>query len=317
MYRGKGLSVVASAPGKVILLGEHAVVFGQPAIAVAIDQRLQCSIAPSDMFTLNGHPLNERTHAYVSAAATKYWNGGPLAIETTSEFPSGSGLGSSAAVSVAALGAIESLQGKLDAKNVARDAFEIESLVQGRASPIDTSTSAHGSGIFVNRVKGEEFLWELAKDTRHWDIHHCEVPQLSLVVGFTGISAATGPLVAKVKRFADKSKFAKEVIEEIGQLTIEGRDALRHNDVVKLGSLMTRDQKLLAILGVSCGALDDLIDASLPLSYGAKLTGAGGGGSMVALTDRPDEVADVIRRKGGFPIKVRTGVPGVRLETPA
>jgi mevalonate kinase len=315
MSKGKGFRVVASAPGKVILLGEHAVVFGQPAIAVAIDQRLQCCITPSDQFTLNGHPLNERTHAYVSAAATKFWRGGPLAVETTSEFPSGSGLGSSAAVSVAALGAIESLQDGLDAKNVARDAFEIESLVQGRASPIDTSTSAHGSGIFVNKVKGDDFIWELSKDVRHWDIHHCEVPQLNLVVGFTGISAATGPLVAKVKRFADKSKFAKEIIEEIGQLTLEGREALRKNDPVKLGTLMSRDQKLLAILGVSCQALDDLIDASLPFSYGAKLTGAGGGGSMVALTDRPDQVAEAIRRKGGYPIKVRTGVPGVRLES--
>jgi mevalonate kinase len=314
MSKGKGSSVVASAPGKVILLGEHAVVFGQPAIAVAIDQRLQCSVTSSDSFTLNGHPLNERTHAYVSAAATGFWEGGPLAIETTSEFPSGSGLGSSAAVSVAALGAIQSLQGHLDVHKVAKDAFEIESLVQGRASPIDTSTSAHGKGIFVNKVKGDDFIWELAKDTRHWDIHHCEVPELNLVVGFTGISAATGPLVAKVKRFADRSKFAREVIEEIGQLTIEGKQALQRNDPVKLGSLMTRDQKLLAILGVSCQALDDLIDASLPLSYGAKLTGAGGGGSMVALTDQPDQVADVIRRKGGYPIKVRTGVPGVRLE---
>ena len=315
MSKVKGLSVVASAPGKVILLGEHAVVFGQPAIAVAIDQRLQCTITPSDTFTLNGHPLSDRTHAYV-ASATRFWRGGPLAIETTSEFPSGSGLGSSAAVSVAALGAIESMQGHLDARNVARDAFEIESLVQGRASPIDTSTSSHGYGIFVNKVKGDDFIWELAKDIRHWNIHHCDVPELNLVVGFTGISAATGPLVAKVKRFADKSKFAREIIEEIGQLTIEGREALRRNDSVKLGSLMTRDQKLLAILGVSCPALDDLIDASLPLSYGAKLTGAGGGGSMVALTDRPEQVAEAIRKKGGYPIKVRTGEPGVRLETP-
>ena len=109
-------------------------------------------------------------------------------------------------------------------------------------------------------------------------------------------------MVAKVKRFVDKSKFAKDVIEEIGQLTIEGREALRKNDPVELGSLMTRDQKLLAILGVSCQALDDLIEASFPLSYGAKLTGAGGGGSMVALTDSPEQVAEAIRKKGGHPI---------------
>jgi mevalonate kinase len=137
---------------------------------------------------------------------------------------------------------------------------------------------------------------------------------MTLVVGFTGISAPTGPLVAKVKRYVDHSGFAREVVEEIGGLTQEGVRCLKVQDMVGLGSLMTKDHRLLAILGVSCSSLDKLVEAALPYSYGAKLTGAGGGGSMIALTDSPKNVADAIRKKGGTPFVVHTGVPGVKKE---
>ncbi|HOQ27095.1 MAG TPA: mevalonate kinase, partial [Methanomassiliicoccaceae archaeon] len=78
--------------------------------------------------------------------------------------------------------------------------------------------------------------------------------------------------------------------------------------------LMTRDHNLLTILGVSSPELQRLVDAALPYSYGAKLTGAGGGGSMIALTDRPEKVVEAIQRRGGTPYVVRTGVDGVRVE---
>ena len=78
---------------------------------------------------------------------------------------------------------------------------------------------------------------------------------------------------------------------------------------------MTRNHKLLSILGVSCNELNKLVNASLPYSYGAKLTGSGGGGSMIALTDHPEEVCEAIRLRGGTPIVVRTGEEGVRLES--
>ena len=89
---------------------------------------------------------------------------------------------------------------------------------------------------------------------------------------------------------------------------------MKRKDLVRLGQLMKQDHKLLATLGVSCRELDDLVTACQPLSYGAKLTGAGGGGSMVALTDRPDQVSDLIRRRGAVPFVVKTGVEGVRIE---
>ncbi|HSV42649.1 MAG TPA: mevalonate kinase [Methanomassiliicoccales archaeon] len=307
--------VTASAPGKVILLGEHAVVFGYPAISMAVDLRLRLQVTPGAHFTLNDHHLSAKSHAYICQALTDQWVGGPLAIRTDSDFPSGSGLGSSAAVSVSMLAALHELNHEqFNEANIAQGAFNIESVVQGRASPIDTSTSAHGHGIMIDRKPGEGLLWHIKRDTREWYIHHCEVPEMTLVVGFTGINAPTGPQVAKVKRYFDKNTFAREVVAEIGSLTSDGLKCLRQNDRVGLGRLMTRDHKMLAILGVSCKALDKLVQASMPYSYGAKLTGSGGGGSMIALTDRPLEVAEVIASKGGTPFIVRTGVPGVRIE---
>ncbi|MDD1746674.1 MAG: mevalonate kinase [Methanomassiliicoccales archaeon] len=307
--------VITSAPGKVILLGEHAVVFGQPAIAVAVDLRLRCHVHRCGSFTMNGAPLSPKLHPYIHSAIASNWSSEPLCIETHSDIPSGSGMGSSAAISTSLLAALKVLKGgRVVEEEVARDAFEVESSVQGRASPIDTSTSSHGQGVFVDSRAGDRLLWHLQKDIREWYIHDCQVPRMSLVVGYTGIHAATGPLVAKVKRFSDRTVFARDIIEEIGGIVREGMTCLKANDLEALGRLMTRDHKLLAILGVSHPSLNKLVKAALPYSYGAKLTGAGGGGSMIALTDRPDAVSEAIRIKGGMPIKVVTGEAGVRLE---
>lgn len=296
-------------------MGEHAVVFGQPAIATAISLRMKCRISPSSSFSVNGVPLSDRYHPYISSAVRKVWGSEPIAIDIASEMPSSSGLGSSAAVTVAVLAALSLMKDQFSEKNVASNGFEVESEVQGRASPIDTSTCTHGRGIFIDRKPAADMLWEIKRDTRRWFIHHCDVPDMEMVVGYTGVVAHTGPLVAKVKHFADRSRFGMEIIEEIGSLTLEGLDKLKKGDRVALGELMTKNQKLLAILGVSSPELDRLIKVSLPYSYGAKLTGAGGGGSMIALTDHAKEVSEAIRKRGGTPIIVRTGSKGVTVDT--
>jgi mevalonate kinase len=307
--------VITSAPGKVILLGEHAVVFGQPAIAVAVDMRLRCHVHRHGTFVMNGAPMSPNTHPYVHGAISRYWGDEPLEVETHSDIPSGSGMGSSAAVTSSILAALKALKGvRMQQEEVAREAFDIESVVQGRASPTDTSASCHGRGVFIDSKPSDRLLWHIQRDVREWYVHDCEVPNMSLVIGYTGIHAATGPLVAKVKRYADRTVFARDIIDEIGGIVREGLVCLRTNDQVGLGRLMTRDHKLLAILGVSHPSLDRLVRAALPYSFGAKLTGAGGGGSMIALTDRPNEVAEAIRMKGGMPMMVSTGVEGVRLE---
>jgi len=303
----------ASALAKVILLGEHAVVFGKPAVSVAIGLRLRCQIRPASVSSLNGVPLTPHNYSYVSACLAKH-GAPPTAVLTDSDFPSGSGLGSSAAVTVALLAALNASKGGFKEETVAREAFEVECEVQGRASPIDTSTCTHGNGILVQRERGDDFLWEISRDTRRWCVHDLSVPKMTLVVGFTGKSKPTGPLVAKVKRYVDHSTFARDIIDEIGEVTLEGVRQMSQGDLEGLGRTMTMDHKLLAILGVSSRELDKLVSSVLPHSYGAKLTGAGGGGSMIALTDEPQKVMDIIRRKGGQPFAAETGVPGVKID---
>ena len=303
-----------SAPGKMILFGEHAVVFGKPALALAIDLRISSAVAQSSQYSVNGFPMRKKHHAYISAALDEAWDGPPINIDTLSQIPSGSGLGSSAAVTVSCVGAMMATKDKLDPEGVARKAFEVELAVQGRASPTDTSTSTHGHGVLVHPEKLDDFLWTIEKGDARWNIHHCEVPPLKFVVGYTGIHAATGPLVARVKKLVDSDAAAKKAIDRIGEIVMDGADAIRSRDRKRLGHLMTENHALLNGLGVGHPALEKLIEACKGVSHGAKLTGAGGGGSMIALVDNPEMASNAIEDAGGIPITVEVGVEGVRLE---
>lgn len=303
-----------SAPGKMILLGEHAVVFGKPAMALAIGLRISSDVRPSTQYSVNGYPMKKKHHAYISASLDEAWEGPPINIETDSQIPSGSGLGSSAAVTVSCVAAMTCTKGKIDHEKVARKSFEVECRVQGRASPTDTSTSTHGHGILVSPEKLDNHLWEIDKGERIWNIHHCEVPSLKFVVGHTGIHAATGPLVAKVKKLVDSDGDAKKAIERIGEIVMEGVEATAKRDKKKLGALMDENHSLLNRLGVGHPRLEKLVTMSREHAFGAKLTGAGGGGSMIALTDEPEAVASAISAAGGTPIIVDVGCEGVRVE---
>lgn len=304
--------VAASAPGKLILFGEHAVVFGEPALSTAINLRTEVFARPHTEWLADGASLEEARYRYVKAAVRRAWNGGPLWLEIRSMIPTGAGLGSSAAVTVATLGALQDLRGSLDPPGIAREAFAIEHEVQGRASPIDTSTAAAGGGVLVRPGEGDDLLWTITRDTRRWCLHRCPLPDLTFVVGNTGISAATGPLVAGVKERVDASPKAASMVREIGHITMDGLLALQRKDLVTAGRLMDHDHELLNALGVGHPLLDRLVTAARAHSYGAKLTGAGGGGSMVALTDEPEKVARAIREAGGKPFLVHTDPEGVR-----
>jgi mevalonate kinase len=303
--------MAASAPGKLILFGEHAVVFGEPALSTAIALRAEVFARPHKEWLADGASLDEPRYRYVKACVRKTKVQGPLWIEIRSMVPSGAGLGSSAAVTVATLGALHESGGPLDPKTIARQAFEVEHEVQGRASPIDTSTASAGGGILVLREPQDGLLWSIERDSRRWFLHRTALPPLDFVIGNTGISAATGPLVAKVKERVDRDPRAADAVREIGVITLDGLRALQRKDLVAAGGLMDRDHVLLTQLGVGHPALDRLVEAARPSSYGAKLTGAGGGGSIVALTDRPEPTAAAIRAAGGKAFIVRSDSVGV------
>jgi len=177
--------------------------------------------------------------------------------------------------------------------------------VQGRASPIDTTTATAGGAVLASPEKEDNLLWSIERDGRRWFLHHRTLPPLRLVVGFTGVSAPTGPLVARVRELVDANPEARRWVEEIGGITVQGLRALQTRDWAAAGALMDRDHVLLNALGVGHPLLDRLVAAARPTSYGAKLTGAGGGGSMVALTDRPEETAAAIGAAGGRAFVVR------------
>jgi len=305
--------IYASAPGKFVILGEHAVVYGKPAIAVAINRRFYLSVRKDDDFKINNDVIDIKLNPHIRYIAGMN-DMLPVSIHMDSKIPTGSGLGSSAALSVAFSAAMRALNGRsTDTEEIAKEAFEAEYFSQGRGSPMDTSASAHGGGITLNSPDEDNLLWKITKNEHTWSISDTEVPQMTFVIGYTGIRAATGPLVEKVRKYKDSNSFASDIVDEIGNITLDGMKTLKANDVAGLGDLMTRDHKLLSILGVSSNELNKLVKASLPYSYGAKLTGAGGGGSMVALTDRPDKVSEAISSRGGVPFVVKTGVEGVKI----
>src|SRR2546426_830262 len=167
----------------------------------------------------------------------------------------------------------------------------------------------------LREARGREgqdgLLWTIERDARRWCLHRTDLPPLDFVIGNTGISAATGPLVANVKERVDRSPHAANAVREIGRITLDGLDALRRNDLVAAGRLMDRNHALLTQLGVGHPMLDRLADAARKTSYGAKLTGAGGGGSIVALSDRPAETTEAIRAAGGKAFVVRSDPIGV------
>jgi mevalonate kinase len=313
--------VRTSAPGKVILFGEHAVVYGEPAIALAISLRFRMSVEPREggrgHHRIDGHRLHKVHHSYFKYALDHFWEGDGLDIGTDSQIPSSSGMGSSAALTASLVGAFKELSGDpIDDHRelIARQSFETEYGVQGRASPTDTSTATMGMGVLLAKEPLDGLLWHVEKGEAEWYIHSLRVPRLNIVAGFTGIKGNTGELVAKVRRFYDHSTFAREVVSDIGKLAMEGANALATGDVALLGELMDKNHQLLTILGVNHPKLQRLIDAARPLSYGAKLTGAGGGGCMIAITDEPDEVAKAITAAGGEAFVAEIGAEGLRTD---
>ena len=181
------------APGKCILFGEHAVVYGQPAVAVAIDSGVRVSVEQSKEWTLEGVPFEPSRHPHIShILSTVFEYGGPpLKMEVESGLFSAAGLGSSAALSNAigaSLHAHINPGQALDPIALARMGHSAEAMAQkGRASPTDTATSALGGCIVVSgqQVEGTRHVFDAELETpeglREWSINTVDLPDLSLI----------------------------------------------------------------------------------------------------------------------------------------
>jgi len=264
----------ASAPGKVILFGEHFVVYDKPAIVSAIGLRAYVEAVKSDQGIIldgwSGENPAIKASAYV---IDRLGYSGGLTLRIRSLIPQSVGLGSSASVSVASAAATSLLlKGELDLELIRRAAHIGESLVHYRPSGIDTTIATYGGGGIYTRSEGFRSM-------------SLNLDQILIIN--TGKARRTGDLVRKVKEFRDAhgEEFEK-ILEDAEGIIWEAVSALKARDLELIGGLMLRNQELLKRVGVSSKEIEDVIELCMRFgALGAKLTGAGGGGCVIAVAE--------------------------------
>ena len=325
------MEVVASAPAKVILLGEHFVVYGEPAIVLAIDKRVYAKAELRDdkqlylrsvNLNLAGHFENrflkmeqgsakearlrfEPLKLVVEKVLEIYGESPGLSVEVNSTVPVAAGLGSSAAVAAAVTAAVGALLNvKVSKEDIFRISYEAEKIVHGTPSGVDPAISTFGGTLLFQMDTGFRPL-EVKAD-------------IPLVIGYTGVERSTRAQVAKVRHIRDTyPRVVEPMMKGAREIVLRAIDALKEDDLETLGDLMNINHALLCGLGVSAESLEWLINAARKAgALGAKLTGAGGGGCMVALAEdeRLEQVLDAIQRAGGRPFVARKTDEGVRIE---
>jgi mevalonate kinase len=278
----------SSAPGKIILFGEHAVVYGRPAVAVPVTQvHADAEVAESSRAGIWVHspavgldaelnilasdqPLAAVIHNLFLCLGISPLHG--LDITINSSIPVASGLGSGAAVSVALVRALSSALGRpLTDEQVNAFAYEIERLHHGTPSGIDNTVITYARPVYF--IKGHPI--ETIKVGRPF----------MLVIGDTGIPAPTKQSVGDVRRLWTKNNLRMErIFDEIAQISLMARRIIECGQPEMLGELMDQNHAFLQEMTVSSPELDSLSRAARKAgALGAKMSGGGRGGNMLAL----------------------------------
>lgn len=285
----------ASAPAKIILFGEHFVVYGSPAILASINRRINVEVKKggregkvtirsdiaagefdgSTFKLIEGSNLARSAlepiyYAAKQALAARKQQGG-LEIDMNSDIPYSVGLGSSAASLVATIAAVEALVGKPDRKKICESAIEAERIIHNNSSGADCFVSAFGGLIYYS--KGDGFKKIESKST------------LFMVLGDTGIKHNTGELVSSVRKLKETNQMGfAGLMAQSKDICNQALIALNSGNADQLGMLMNENQMLLVRLGVSHEKADELIGIARESgALGAKITGAGGGGAIIAV----------------------------------
>jgi len=322
------LKAVAVAPGKVILYGEHFVVYNVPAIVMAIDRVVKVSVSPREDGLLricsdlgfaceyddgDAKPLmgGKKAVAFLEpvriAARTvlEHFNEKKgLIIDIHSTIPSSVGLGSSGAVSVATVAAVSKVLGhEISKEQIWRLSLQAERYVHVTPSGIDPLVSTYGGLLF----------WRIQDGTKPKKIN-CDI---EIVVGNTGIQRSTGRFVSMVgKKKTKKVEGISQLMGVMSWISNLALKAFKEMDIVTLGALMNMNHELLRIIGVSNESLDRLVEATRKAgALGSKLTGGGGGGCMISLTtlSKRAAVCKAIEENGGQPMIVRKNNAGVKV----
>ena len=293
----------AFAPGKIILFGEHAVVYGRPAIAVPVFQvRAQVTVEPHEggveidaadiarRYDLRDAPADdpiatmiERTCARLGVAPKDF------AVHIHSTIPVARGLGSGAAVSVAIGRALaQFFERDLAREELSALAYEVEKLHHGAPSGIDNTVIAFEQPVYF--VRGQPI--ESFRVARPF----------SIAIADTGVASPTKIAVGDVRRAweADRARY-DALFDQIGAIARDARAAIENGDVPALGPLMNRNQALAREIGASSPEIETLINAAQNAgARGAKLSGAGRGGNVIVLVDEQnrEEIEHALMQAG-------------------
>jgi mevalonate kinase len=297
--------IESSAPGKVILFGEHAVVYGKPAIALPVTEVKALVTAepapPGSGVTFVAHDLDKRFPMSTAPQNDPLATAARLALDhlsasepdvtlsIKSTIPIASGLGSGTAVSTALARALASFLGQpLETAQVSALVYEVEKIHHGTPSGVDNTVVAYQQPVYF---------------ARHQPIERLRVhTPFILLIGDTGIRSSTKKAGAYVRREWKRDSARYDALfDQIGDIVDEARRAIESGDINALGPLMDHNHELLIELGVSSPELDDLVEAArFAGAMGAKLSGAGRGGNMIALVedDVAGKVAETLKETG-------------------
>jgi mevalonate kinase len=301
-------AISASAPGKIILFGEHAVVYNRPAIAVPVTQ-VQARVvalanprAPAGEVRIEApdiqlmstlahlqpdHPLTVTVQSVLSRLGLRSCPA--LTLRISSTIPVAAGLGSGAAVAVALIRALSSFLGcPLPDAEVSELAYRTEQCYHGTPSGIDNTVIAYAQPVFYHRGQPLERL--------------AVGRTFTIVIADTGMRSSTAEMVDGVRTaWHSATAHFESLFDQIGSLTLQARPAIATGNIAALGPLMDANHALLKEIGVSCPQLDHLVEAARKAgAAGAKLSGAGGGGNMIALVGETPvgSLVDALRQAG-------------------
>lgn len=282
----------SSAPGKIILFGEHAVVYNRPALAVPVNQvHVDVDVLDSSREGIWIHAPVIDLHAELTSLPSDHpiatvilkliqrfgiFQPPNLEINISSTIPVAAGLGSGAAVSVAMVRALSSFfSNPLSNDEINSLVFEIEKLHHGTPSGIDNTVITYNKPVYF--IKGQPI--EIFKTGKPFTI----------VIADTGIPALTKESVGDVRRlWLRNTNYFENIFNEIAQISLIARRSIESGKPELLGDLMDHNHALLQEMTVSSPELDTLVSAAKDAgALGAKLSGGGRGGNMIALVDQP------------------------------
>jgi len=282
------LKSIASAPGKVILFGEHFVVYGVKAILCSINKRVtvtaektserkisinskigKLEIEPDKPISEINSPL--KPFYYLANKSIENKDSG-IRIQIDSEIPLGAGLGSSSACCVAGAAAIFKLFGNISREEVLKLAIEAERTIFENTSGADCTVCTYGGIMEYDKNKGfKKIEYE---------------PNFQLVIINSNIEHSTQSMVSKVKEFENKNTEEFSRLSDLESKLVEDvLKLVKENKIQEIGQKMNQNQKYLENIGISNKELTKMIRIGQESSFGAKITGSGGGGCIFALTN--------------------------------